>query len=219
MGAVPSKRIPDLVSRLTNKFVAERQGDESFQKFCHRIGKKALKEVIDEFTPVPLHSVDASYYTDWGDPREFTIGDLGMGECAGEIVSHSQFGFTLAETQAFEAQLLLDDGKFKEADERAYQAMLTAAKTLVQLQWLDVPDDPATIVNEFRTRFVETKLFWDTYHADQFSRYLFVRSEGADSRFTSDTAHKLVEETNLFIDAAHKCAAKVQQMTPPAMTA
>jgi sulfite reductase (ferredoxin) len=211
MGAVPSKRIPDLVTALTDQYVKDRQGEESFQAWCQRIGKKSLKGIVETFAPVPAHKDDASFYTDWGNPREFTIGDLGMGECAGEVVSLSQFGFTQAESEAFEAQLLLDDGHYQSADEKAYQAMLTAAKTLVQIQWLDVPDDPNVIIEEFRRRFVEPKLFWDTYHADQFSRYLFVRHEGADARYTKDTAHKLVEEANLFIDAAHKCELKVRQ--------
>jgi sulfite reductase (ferredoxin) len=210
MGAVPSKRIPDLVNALTDQYVKERQDDESFQGWCQRIGKKALKGIVEPFAPVPAHKDDASFYTDWGDPREFTIGDLGTGECAGEVVSLSQFGFTQAESKAFEAQLLLDGQQYKAADEMAYQAMLTAAKTLVQVQWLDVPDEPNVIVEEFRKRLVEPKLFWDTYHADQFSRYFFVRHEGADTRFTKDTAHKLVEEANLFIDAAHKCEFKLR---------
>jgi sulfite reductase (ferredoxin) len=210
MGSVPSKKIPDLVNRLTDRYVRERQSDESFQKYCGRIGKKALKEIVDEFTPVPAHNVDASFYSDWGDPREFTIGDMGVGECAGEVVSLAQFGFTAAETDAFEAQLLLDNGQYKEADEKAYGAMLKAAHTLVQLQWLDVPNDPNTIVNEFRARFVEPKLFWDTYHGNQFANYLFTRHETPDTRYTQDTAHKIVEEANLFIDAAHKCHAKYQ---------
>jgi sulfite reductase (ferredoxin) len=210
MGSVPSKKIPDLVNRLTDRYVRERQGEESFQNYCGRLGKKALKEIIDEFTPVPPHNLDASFYTDWGDPREFTIGDMGMGECAGEVVSLAQFGFTAAETDAFEAQLLLDNGQFREADEKAYGAMLKAAHTLVQLQWLDVPNDPAMIVNEFKNRFVEPKLFWDTYHGNQFANYLFTRFESPDTRYTQDTAHKIVEEANLFIDAAHKCHAKYQ---------
>jgi uncharacterized protein (UPF0332 family) len=126
------------------------------------------------------------------------------------VVSLAQFGFTAAETDAFEAQLLLDNGQFREADEKAYGAMLKAAHTLVQLQWLDVPNDPATIVNEFRTRFVEPKIFWDTYHGNQFANYLFTRFESPDTRYTQDTAHKIVEEANLFIDAAHKCHAKYQ---------
>ena len=57
-----------------------------------------------------------------------------------------------------------------------------------------------------RTRHV----FVDKYHGDQFSRYLVARHEGPDPRFNKDTAHKLVEEANLFIDAAHKAHAKVQ---------
>jgi sulfite reductase (ferredoxin) len=211
MGSVPSKRIPDLVNALTDQYIKDRQGEESFQAWCQRIGKKALKGIVEPFAPVPAHKDDASFYTDWGDPREFTIGDLGMGECAGEVVSLSQFGFTQAESEAFEAQLLLDAGQFKAADEKAYQAMLIAAKTLVQIQYLDVPDDPSVIVEEFRKRLVEPKLFWDTYHADQFSRYLFVRHEGPDTRYTKDTAHKLIEEANLFIDAAHKCELKIRQ--------
>jgi sulfite reductase (ferredoxin) len=210
MGAVPSKRIPDLVAALTDRYTNERTGDETFQQWAQRVGKKDLKATIEPFVPVPPRAQDASMFSDWGDPREFTIGDLGMGECAGEVVSLQQFGFSQAESEAFEASLALDAGEYKRADDLAYQAMLTAAKTLVQIQYLDVPDDANTVVNEFKTRFVDTQLFWDKYHADQFSRYLFVRHEGPDARYTKDTAHKLVEEANLFIDAAHKCNAKVQ---------
>ena len=70
-------------------------------------------------------------------------------------------------------------GNISQADEKAYEAMLTAAKTLVQVQWLDVPNDPAVIVEEFRKRFVEPKMFWDTYHHGQFANYLLARHEGA----------------------------------------
>ncbi len=210
MGAVPSKRIPELVAALTDRFLAEKTGEETFQTWCARIGKKQLKTIVETFAPVPAHKDDSSFYTDWGDPREFTIGDMGVGECAGEVVSLSQFGFARAESEVFEAQLLLDAGQFKAADEKAFAAMVTAAKTLVQIQFLDVPDEVPAIVNEFRTRLVEPKLFWDTYAADQFSRYFFVRAEGPDSRFTKETAHKLIEEANLFIDAAHKAELKIR---------
>ncbi|MDB5355549.1 MAG: nitrite and sulphite reductase 4Fe-4S region [Phycisphaerales bacterium] len=209
IGSIPSKAIPQVVERLTGRYVKERTPSETFQAFCARIGKKALKESLEDLAKVPPHDTDASYYTDWGDPREFTIGDMGVGECAGEVISLADFGFTDAESTAFEAQLLLDDKEYVRAEQMAYEAMLKAAKTLVQLQWLDVPNAPDTIVNEFRTRLVDTKLFWDTYHAGQFANYLFARhAEGPDTRYTQDTVHKLVEEANLFIDAAHKAHAK-----------
>jgi sulfite reductase (ferredoxin) len=216
MGSIPSKRIPDLVDHLTDRFVRQRSGDESFQGWCHRVGKKELKSIVDQFdvkaNPAPAHIVDPSFYSDWGDPRQYSgTGDIGTGECAGEVVSLADFGFSEAEAMAFEAQLLLEDGKYKAADELAYKAMLKTAWTLVQLQWQDVPTNPDLVVTEFRTRFVDTKIFWDTYHHGQFANYLFNRHESADERFNEDTAKKTVEEANLFIDAAHKARAKYRE--------
>ncbi|HEV7298005.1 MAG TPA: nitrite/sulfite reductase [Tepidisphaeraceae bacterium] len=210
MGSVPSKAIPSLVTALTSRYTQERQGEESFQGWCGRIGKKELKTIVEQFVKVPPFAENPDFYTDWGDPRSYSIGDIGVGECAGEVVSLADFGFAAAESEAFEAQLQLDAGNHKAADDMAYGAMITAAKTLVQEQWLDVPTDPDTIVREFKTRFVDTGLFRDRFHLDQFSNYFLNRHAGADTRYTSDTAHKLVEETNLFIDAAHKCHAKVR---------
>jgi sulfite reductase (ferredoxin) len=129
---VPSKNIPAVVDRLAERFVRERQGTERFQEFCQRIGKKALKAMIDEFTKVPAHGEDASYYSDWGDPREYTTGDMGTGECAGEVVSLVEFDLADAEREVFEAQLLLESGDNQQAETRAYHAMLKAAKALVR---------------------------------------------------------------------------------------
>ena len=90
--------------------------------------------------------------------------------------------------------------------------MLKAANTLVRLEWPDAPTDPRVTVEEFRKRFVDSKIFWHRQHANQFSNYLLNRHEnGPDTRFTRDTASKLVEEANLFIDAAHQAHAAWQQ--------
>jgi len=217
MGSVPSKRIPELIEKLTGRWVAERAGDETFQAWCLRLGKKALKAVIDEFTHVPPHDQDASYYTDWGDPREFTIGDMGTGECAGELVSLAQFGFTAAESSAFEAQLAHEARDFAKADRLAYQAMIEAAKTLVHVQWRDVPNMPESIATEFKTRFQDTGVFADRFAKDQFANYFFSRHTGGPVRLTDEDTHRLIEEANLFIDAAHKCYAKVSAQAQPVL--
>lgn len=211
IGSIPSKAIPTVVKRLTDRYVKDRSAGESFQTFCRRIGKKELKTMIEDLAKVPSHATNPEFYTDWSDVREFTIGDMGTGECAGEIISLAEFGFTAAEGDAFDAQILLDEGHYQRADELAYHAMLTAAKTLVQLQLPDPPNNPGEIVREFKSRFVDTKIFWDTYHAGQFANYLINRHEGADTRYTKETAHKIVDEATLFIDAAHKAHAKYQQ--------
>ena len=217
MGSVPSKRIPEFVGSLTEHFVKDRQPGESFQKYCGRLGKKSLKAMIDQWTKVPSHDADASYYSDWGDPREFTIGDMAMGECAGEMVTTAEFGFAAAETSNFEAQLAIEAGDYRRADELAYKAMIEAASTILKTQLPDLPKDNNTIVSEFRTRFVDTKLFWDRFAHGTFSNYLFARHEAPPERFTKETAHQLTDQANLFIDAAHACYMKLQSNTAEAV--
>ncbi|HZZ41558.1 MAG TPA: nitrite/sulfite reductase [Tepidisphaeraceae bacterium] len=227
IGSIPSKAIPTVVERLTKRFVMERAGaTESFQAFTKRLGKKELKGMLEDLTHVPAHDVDATYYTDWGDPREFTIGDMGTGECAGEVISLAQFGFAAAESMAFESSLKLEEGEFVEADRLALGAMMEAAKTLVKLQFYDVPDNAEAIVGEFKTRFVETKLFWDRFHHGQFANYLINRVEHGPTRaIDKDWAERMVQEAPLFIDAAHACHMKMQaeqnkllQVSVPATT-
>src|SRR5439155_1298268 len=88
-----------------------RLGEKSFQDFVRRIGKKEIKDLLEDLTKIPAHEVGPSYYTDWGDPREFTLTDMGTGECAGEVVSQAEFALAASERELFEAQLLLDGGR------------------------------------------------------------------------------------------------------------
>ena len=66
-----------------------------------------MKDLLEDLTKIPAHDVDRSYYSDWGDPREFTLADMGVGECAGEVVSQAEFTLAASERELFEAQLLL----------------------------------------------------------------------------------------------------------------
>ena len=66
IGAVPSKRVPEIVKRLTSRFAAERQGDETFAAFVNRIGKKTIRAMVEELQVVPSHDQDPSFYSDWG---------------------------------------------------------------------------------------------------------------------------------------------------------
>src|SRR6185436_20749187 len=91
MGAVPSKCIPEALDRITGRYLDERETGESFHGFITRIGKSECKKMIDDLSEIPRHEDDASFYTDWADAREFTTGDMGVGECAGEVVAPIDF--------------------------------------------------------------------------------------------------------------------------------
>lgn len=207
IGAIPSKRIPEALLSITEFYVRRRQKDERFQEFVARVGKKAIKDLLEDLTRIPAHDVDRSYYSDWGDPREFTLSDMGVGECAGEVVSQAEFALAASERELFEAQLLLDGGRAPEAAKAAYASMLRAAQGLVKDQKPEITDDETQIVGEFTARFYDTQLFWDRYAGGKFAEYLFKAKEfiAQGEAATADRAVQLLQEAQLFIDAAHDC--------------
>ncbi|HEY2920759.1 MAG TPA: nitrite/sulfite reductase, partial [Candidatus Binatia bacterium] len=220
IGAVPSKRVPEAVSFITEFYVRQREKDERFQDFVGRIGKKAVKDLLEDLTKIPAHEVDRSYYSDWGDPREFTLADMGIGECAGEVVSQAEFTLAASERELFEAQLLLDAGRPQEAVKAAYASMVRAAQGLVKDQNPGISEDENQIIEEFTKRFYDTQLFWDKYAGGKFAEYLFKAKEfiGEGKAADADRAVQLLQESQLFIDAAHDCHNKARGSVPSAVT-
>ena len=209
IGAVPSKNIPDALTRIADHYLRHRQHGETFQRFVHRIGKRALKEVFDDLVKVPSYEESPAHYTDWGDARVFTMGDMGTGECAGEIVPLGEFEMAAAEAQVFEAQIQLEEGNEERADALAYTAMLLAARGLVKRELMGVSEDPHDVVREFRARFYETQLFHDKYAGGKFAQYLFRRHTRPPQNMTRDRARQAVEEAQLFLEATHACRARL----------
>lgn len=203
IGAVPAKRIPEVVDVITTRYVEGREPGESFQDFIARLGKRELAAMIADYKTVPPREEDPSPYTDWGDAREFTMGDMGVGECAGEVIDKTQLELSAAESIVFDAQVALEDGDLDRADDRAYAAMLAAARALVRTEFPNVAEDPDAIVTEFKTRFYDTERFFDRFAKGRFAQPLFNRHAGGPVTSTPEATRELVEEAQLFIDAVH----------------
>ncbi len=203
IGSVPSKRIPEVVDAITAKFVNERDAEENFQDWIARLGKKELGVLIGDLKSVPAFEEDPTFYTDWGDARVFTMGDMGIGECAGEVISSTDLELTMAESIAFDAQVALEEGDLVRADERAYAAMVAGARALVRTENPNVADDADVIVSEFRERFYDTERFFDRFAKGRFARPLFDRHLAPPTTHEAEATRTLVEESQLFIDAVH----------------
>ncbi len=207
--AIPSKNIPEVVRRVTGRYVQEREDSESFTDFVGRLGKAEVKRFLQDLTAVPAYAEDPSFYSDWGDPREYSMEDYGEGECAGEIVPLIEFLLQSSEREVFEAQLFLDSGDLTRAKAISYKAMLSAAMALVKTEFLDITDDADQIVDEFRTRFHETKRFHDRFAGAKFANYLFQAHEVGGNGGRPEQAREKVEEAQLFIEAAYACYEKM----------
>ena len=87
--------------------------------------------------------------------------------------------------------------------------MVHAAKALVKLDNPNVSDDPDQIVSEFRTRYYDTQKFWDPFAGGKFANYLFDAHQKANEPYSADASRYLIDEAQLFIDAAHSCYSKL----------
>ena len=215
VGSVPSKAIPQTIEALTDAYAHGRRGDERFQAWIARMGKRNVREIIKPFMEVPLHADGPEFYSDWHDVREFTIGDLGVGECAGEVVSLFGIEVVKAESQAFDAQIALEEADYEEAEELAYKAMLSAARALVRTEYIDVTEAADDIVKEWRARFFDTERFFDKYSGGRAGQYLLDRYAEKSPRVGRSEAARRVEEAQLFIEAAHACEARAVAQRAP----
>src|SRR5216683_783127 len=207
--AIPSKNIPEVVTRLTGQYAANRKNGEKFKDFIKRMGKVELKKILEDLARPPADPSDRTFFSYWGDPREYSLSDMGVGECAGEVVSAVEFDLGAAERELFEAQVKWDSGQVEQAGATAYRSMLRAAKALVKLESPNVADDPGQIVGEFRTRYYDTQKFFDPFAGGKFANYLFAAHEKSNEPYTPDSTRYLIDEAQLFIDAAHSCYNRV----------
>ena len=212
--AIPSKNIPEVVTRLTDRYMSGRKDKETFKDFVKRVGKAELKTLLEDLTKASSNPSDRSFFSDWGDPREYSLGDIGTGECAGEVISPVQFGLGAAERELFEAQLAFEADEAQKAGTTAYRAMLHAAKALVKLVDPEIPEDAGRIVSEFRTHYYDTQKFWDPFAGGKFANYLFDAHQKASEPYTADSSRYLMDEAQLFIDAAHSCYNKIGTPAP-----
>ena len=210
--AVPSKRVPQALDLITAYYMENRSGDERFPAFVVRMGKAAIRQLLDGVTKdPPEHEAEPEFYSDWGDPRQYSLGDIGKGECAGEVVTQFEFEIGAAERTVFESQVQLENGQHQEAGAGAYQAMVKAAKALVQLQYDDVTEnDVDEVVEEFKERYYDNEAIFDPFAGPKFADYFLAAHSQGESKHTHDSAHTLIEEAHLFLEAVHSCYNKIR---------
>lgn len=78
---VPAKAAPGVAVDLVNRYAAERDFGEQFSDWVARVGPDTLKAELGRFDTMPTLDEDPSFYSDWGNSRQFMV-ILGKGECA-----------------------------------------------------------------------------------------------------------------------------------------
>ena len=145
---LPAKNVPAAVSHLLDVYRRDRQEGESLHTFLKRAGKNALKEELIGHSILPSFDDDPSYYFDWEAEAEFTLEDLGPGECAGGAIEMIDNRILEAEQELYQARILAEKHQYAMAINKSYRAVVAGAKALLVTEGID-PNTDADTLEEF----------------------------------------------------------------------
>ena len=145
---VPAKNVPAAIQHVLDFYRRNRQDEESLQTFIGRMGKSKLKEELIPHTLLPAFEENSEYYFDWEADEEFSVEDLGPGECAGGALEMIDNRMLEAEQELYHARILAEKHQYGIAINKAYRAVVAGAKAILVTEGMD-PNTDADTLAEF----------------------------------------------------------------------
>ncbi len=166
---VPAKNVPAAVQHLLDLYRQTRKEGESLPAFINRTGKVQLKDELIPYTILPSYQDDKEFYFDWEGDEEFSVEDLGPGECAGGALEMIDNRILEAEQELYQARLLVEKHQYAMAINKAYRAVVAGAKAILVTEGID-PNTDADTLKEFDDMIKAKGLLQAEYHnvADKF---------------------------------------------------
>jgi sulfite reductase (ferredoxin) len=152
---VPAKNVPAAVQHLLDLYRRTRNDSESLPAFINRTGKAILKDELIPYTILPSYQDDKEFYFDWEGDEEFSVEDLGPGECAGGALEMIDNRILEAEQGLYQARLLANKHQYAIAINLAYRAVVSGAKAILVTEGIDPNTDADTLMefdNMIRTK-------------------------------------------------------------------
>ena len=143
---VPAKNVPAAVQHLLDLYRRTRIDGESLPTFINRTGKATLKDELIPFTILPSYHEDQQFYFDWEGDEEFSVEDLGPGECAGGALEMIDNRILEAEQELYQARILVEKHQYAMAINKAYRAVVAGAKAILVTEGIDPNTDADTLL-------------------------------------------------------------------------
>ncbi len=143
---VPAKNVPAAVQHLLDLYRQHRKDGELLPAFINRTGKVALKDELIPYTILPSYEDDKEFYFDWEGDEEFSVEDLGPGECAGGALEMIDNRILEAEQELYQARILVEKHQYAMAINKAYRAVVAGAKAILVTEGIDPNTDADTLL-------------------------------------------------------------------------
>jgi len=191
---VPAKNVPAAVRHILDLYRQDRQSGESLPAFLKRTGKAKLKTELIPHTMLPTFEEDPSYFYDWEGEKEFSVEDLGPGECAGGALEIIDNRMLEAEQGLYQAKLLAEKHQYGMAVNKTYRAIVSGTKAILVTEGID-PNTDADTLAEFDQLIIRKGVMPAAYQnlASQFGD---LGSKDASAEFTQgklDFARRFLE--------------------------
>nr|MBA3965061.1 sulfurtransferase TusA family protein [Nitrospirales bacterium] len=160
---VPAKNVPAAVQHLLDIYRRDKKNGESLLAFIDRTGKIQLKDELIPYTILPTYQEDPQFYVDWEGDEEFSVEDLGPGECAGGALEMIDNRILEAEQELYQARILAEKHQYAFAINKAYRAVVAGAKAILVTEGID-PNTDADTLAEFDKLIVAKGLLPIEYH-------------------------------------------------------
>ncbi len=160
---VPAKNVPAAVQHLLDLYRRTRKDGESLPAFIDRTGKIKLKDELIPYTILPNYQDDQQYYFDWEGDEEFSVEDLGPGECAGGALEMIDNRILEAEQELYQTRILMGKHQYAMAINKAYRAVVAGAKAILVTEGID-PNTDADTLMEFDDMVRAKGLLPTEYH-------------------------------------------------------
>ena len=160
---VPAKNVPAAVQHLLDLYRRTGTDGESLSGFIHRTGKAQLKDELIPYTILPSFQDDKEFYFDWEGDEEFSVEDLGPGECAGGALEMIDNRILEAEQELYQARILIEKHQYAMAINKTYRAVVAGAKAILVTEGID-PNTDADTLKEFDDMIQAKGLLPTKYH-------------------------------------------------------
>ncbi len=160
---VPAKNVPAAVQHLLDLYRQLRKDGESLPAFIDRTGKVKLKDELIPYTILPSYQDDKEFYFDWEGDEEFSVEDLGPGECAGGALEMIDNRILEAEQELYQSRILVEKHQYAMAINKAYRAVVAGAKAILVTEGIDPNTDADTLL-EFDDMIQAKGLLPVAYH-------------------------------------------------------
>ncbi|HLG22251.1 MAG TPA: sulfurtransferase TusA family protein [Candidatus Manganitrophaceae bacterium] len=151
---LPAKNIPAAVMEMVKIFRENRQGDETFIQFVDRYGRDAVSAKLERFTQIPGPQEAPEFYQDYNNDRDFSLDDLGPGECAGTVIDMIEHYLRTGDQSVEKASLAIQRRQYEEGIGHLKNAILVCCRALLIPFGIDSPHEEETL-KEFQHKVVE----------------------------------------------------------------